>query len=234
VPGKTYTRQIAEGWYAKRIAWLPAADPPVTNVVANLHPFSLVAMTASPSNTNVYVVEATDYLKSLNISNVADTTRVIDVCTNPNSLFTGRSGRAGNLYARKLTIPEMQSVVAFLDDAGFGGDQIKQLIVAYPQLLCYSVDERLEPLYAYLTADVGLSNQQFVQVRYHISAIILPVFAYCACALAALMVWMLVKPYPSRVCRWWLSGPACWAWNGTISPVSWDICGRRMGHRSRR
>jgi len=68
------------------------------------------------------------------------------------------------LQARKITVEEMQTVVAFMLSSGFSKAEISRLVVDFPQMLGYPVDDRLRPLLEYLTRNLELSSTQVVDM----------------------------------------------------------------------
>lgn len=64
---------------------------------------------------NLALMAAGNYLRSLGIESAPDCARILDVLTNPNSLFGTKGGRGRvNPYARNITVEEMTAVVEFL------------------------------------------------------------------------------------------------------------------------
>jgi hypothetical protein len=117
-------------------------------------------------SSQLALLAAGNFLRGMGIDSNIDVTRVLDVCTNPNSIFGSKGGRQpANPYARRtLAVEEMQAVVAFLEGSGFPREDIVKLVLAFPQVLCYSVESRLGPMFACLTSEMGLSQAQAVSL----------------------------------------------------------------------
>ena len=64
------------------------------------------------------------------------------------------------MQARKITVQEMEEVVEFLNSKGLTEEIVAGLILEFPQVLCYSVTDRLTPFFDYLVGEVGLSEAQ--------------------------------------------------------------------------
>lgn len=80
--------------------------------------------------------------------------------TNKNSLYGTKKGRQPvNPYARIVTVQEATAVTEYLSSFGFTNDEIRQLVIAFPQILCYSVEERIQDLLEYLVDSVGISQE---------------------------------------------------------------------------
>lgn len=119
--------------------------------------------TGSPGNANKFTVIAlTDFLKTtLQITRDPEIRRIIDIMTNKNSLYGTKRGRQPvNPYARNVTVEEATSVTDYLTDFGFSNDEIRQLVISFPQLLCYSVEERIQGLLDYLVESVGIPPER--------------------------------------------------------------------------
>jgi len=78
-------------------------------------------MNQPKQGSNLQLLAASNYLRSLGIDDETTVRRCIDVLTNPNSLFGGtRAGKKPvNPFARKITVEEMEEVVAFFMNNGF-------------------------------------------------------------------------------------------------------------------
>jgi hypothetical protein len=116
--------------------------------------------------SNLVILSLTNYLKkTLGITREPEIRRIIDIVTNINSLYGTKNGRQPmNPYARLLTVDEATEVVEYLKEFGFSNDDVTQLIQSFPQILCYSVDERMRVLMEYLVDDVGISNENVRQM----------------------------------------------------------------------
>lgn len=56
-----------------------------------------------------------------------------------------------------MSVNEVDQVVGYLtEDVGFSNKDVQQLVQSFPQILCYSVDERLRLLVDYLIESVGI------------------------------------------------------------------------------
>ncbi|EFJ42454.1 hypothetical protein VOLCADRAFT_97478 [Volvox carteri f. nagariensis] len=100
------------------------------------------------------------YLKTIGFTNQAEVARVLDVAMNPDSLFLsyGDGRRTKNASARKLDVDaDMRPVVDFLLSRGVSVGEIAKVISGHPPVLSYSVPDRLEPFWDYLTS-VGVAN----------------------------------------------------------------------------
>lgn len=110
--------------------------------------------------SNLGILSLTNFLKtSLNITREPEVRRIIDIVTNKNSIFASKGGsgrQAGNPYARMVTVDEAEMVVTCLEEFGFSAAELRQLVLACPQVLCYSVP-RIEELLAFLEHDAGIS-----------------------------------------------------------------------------
>ena len=111
--------------------------------------------------SNLVILSLTNYIKkTLGITREPEIRRIIDIVTNVNSLYGTKNGRQPmNPYARLLTVDEATEVVEYLKEFGFSNDEVTQLVLLFPQILCYSVDDRMRVLMEYLVDDVGISNE---------------------------------------------------------------------------
>ncbi|KAF8058891.1 MTERF6 [Scenedesmus sp. PABB004] len=103
---------------------------------------------------------AAAYLKQIGLTNTAEIARVLDIATNPNSLFVqyNDAKRSVNANARPLSVEQdMQPVVAFLQGQGLSQQQIVAVVTAHPPVLSYDVAGRLAPFFDFL-ASVGVSD----------------------------------------------------------------------------
>jgi len=116
--------------------------------------------------SNLGILSLTNFLKtSLDITREPEVRRVIDIVTNKNSLFASKGGsgrQAGNPHARMVTVDEAEKVVKCLEEFGFTAAELRQLMLASPQVLCYSVP-RIEDLLTFLERDAGLSAEDVRQ-----------------------------------------------------------------------
>lgn len=58
----------------------------------------------------------------------------------------------------------MQEVVDFMAATGFSTENIARLVVDFPQLLGYPVEQRLRPLMEYLSGTLEISSEQVVDL----------------------------------------------------------------------
>lgn len=66
-----------------------------------------------------------------------------------------------SMQARPMSVDEVTVVVNYLEEFGFSRDELIQLILAFPQILSYSVEERIQDLLEYLVSDeIGCSIEQ--------------------------------------------------------------------------
>ncbi|KIY95288.1 hypothetical protein MNEG_12675 [Monoraphidium neglectum] len=108
----------------------------------------------------VYVAAAT-YLKSIGFVNQAEVARVLDIATNPNSLFVqyNDAKRSRNASARELTVEDdMAPVVEYLKSRGLSTPEVVAVVAGHPPVLSYSVEERLAPFWDYMQDTVGLQD----------------------------------------------------------------------------
>lgn len=133
-----------------------AADASATDLLRS----SLRKEPSSLGNTNnLTILALTHFLKtSLDITRDAEIRRIVDIMTNTNSLYGTKKGRQPvNPYARySITVDEVTVVTEYLSGFGFTKDEIRQLVIAFPQILCYSVEERIQDLLEYLVDSVGI------------------------------------------------------------------------------
>lgn len=62
------------------------------------------ALRQPKAGSNLKLLAAGNFLRSLGVQNQADVTRVLDICTNPNSLFGTKRGKSPmNPYVSKRT-----------------------------------------------------------------------------------------------------------------------------------
>ena len=120
------------------------------------------------SGSNLGILSLTNWLKTaLEITREPELRRIVDIVTNKNSLFgskRGSSRQPANPYARMVTVDEVQGVVDCLKAFGFDGAETRQLVVAFPQVLCYSAEERLEDVLEYFVHVVGISREEVKQM----------------------------------------------------------------------
>lgn len=118
--------------------------------------------TQKASTSNLGILALTNFLKtSLNITRDPEIRRITDIMTNKNSLYGTKKGRQPvNPYARKVTVQEATAVTEYLATFGFTKDEIRQLVIAFPQILCYSVEERIQDLLEYLVDSVGIPQER--------------------------------------------------------------------------
>ena len=84
---------------------------------------------------------------------------------NPNSLYGTRGARVLNPHARKLDVEtDIKPVAAFLQAQGLAPAAVARLVSAHPPVLCYSVEGRLQPLWAYLSEELGLGQERVAAV----------------------------------------------------------------------
>lgn len=109
------------------------------------------------------VISLTNFLKtSLNITREPDVRRIVDIMTNKNSLYGSKRGsgrQPANPYARNVTVDEAQGVVDCLGEFGFDASEVQQVVLAFPQVLCYPVDERIRDMLEYLEEEVGIPRK---------------------------------------------------------------------------
>ena len=102
---------------------------------------------------------------TLNITREPEVRRIIDIVTNKNSLFASKGGsgrQAGNPNARMVTVDEAEKVVKCLEEFGFVAAELRQLVIAFPQVLCYSIP-RIQMLLTFLEHDAGISAEDVRQ-----------------------------------------------------------------------
>ena len=118
--------------------------------------------TQKPSTSNLGILALTNFLKtSLSITRDPEIRRILDIMTNKNSLYGTKKGRQPvNPYARNVTVQEATAVTEYLATFGFTKDEIRQLVIAFPQILCYSVEERIQDLLEYLVDSVGIPQER--------------------------------------------------------------------------
>ncbi|KAI8113416.1 hypothetical protein M9435_003418 [Picochlorum sp. BPE23] len=116
------------------------------------------ALKGSPKGSNLTAISLANRLKDLGITQEPEIRRIVDIMTNPNSLYGTKSGRQPvNPYARNVSVNEVDQVVGYLtEEVGFSNTSVQQLVQSFPQILCYSVDERLRLLVDYLVESVGI------------------------------------------------------------------------------
>lgn len=112
-------------------------------------------------SSNLGILSLTNFLKtSLGITRDPEIRRIVDIMTNKNSLYGTKKGRQPvNPYARMVTVQEATAVTEYLSSFGFTNDEIRQLVIAFPQILCYSVEERIQDLLEYLVDSVGIPQE---------------------------------------------------------------------------
>ena len=120
------------------------------------------------SGSNLGILSLNNWLKTaLDITREPELRRIVDIVTNKNSLFGSKRGsgrQPANPYARMVTVDEAQGVVDCLKAFGFDGAETRQLVVSFPQLLCYSAEERLEDVLQYFVDVVGMSRDDVKQM----------------------------------------------------------------------
>ena len=57
-----------------------------------------------------------------------------------------------------ITVAEVEKVVDYFIEFGFSGSEVNQIVTAFPQVLCYPVEERIMLLFDYLSDTVGFSD----------------------------------------------------------------------------
>ncbi|KAG2490606.1 hypothetical protein HYH03_010998 [Edaphochlamys debaryana] len=95
------------------------------------------------------------YLKTIGFTNQAEVARVLDIAMNPNSLFLsyGDGRRTRNASARTLDVDaDIRPVVEFLRNKGMGVGDVPKVISGHPPVISYSVPDRLEPFWEYLSS----------------------------------------------------------------------------------
>eukprot|EP00798_Chlamydomonas_sp_ICE-L_P030417 gene30417-35422_t len=104
--------------------------------------------------------QSASYLKTMGFTNQAELSRVLDVATNPDSLFVTSEGmKMRNVNARPLGVEtDLRPIVSFLEAKGVTTSEIVQLISGHPPVLSYSID-RLEDMWEYLNS-LGVTNVQ--------------------------------------------------------------------------
>lgn len=114
--------------------------------------------------SNLGILSLTNWLRTtVDITREPELRRVVDIVTNKNSLFGSKRGsgrQAANPYARMITVDEAQSVVDCLMAFGLDGVETRQLVLAFPQILCYSVEERLTPVLDYFVDGIGIPKDE--------------------------------------------------------------------------
>jgi hypothetical protein len=114
------------------------------------------------SGSNLSAISLTNFLKTtLDIAREEETRRIVDIMTNKNSLYGSKGGTSRqptNPYARNVTVDEAQAVVTCLAEFGFEKSEVKQLVISYPQILCYSVEDRIMIMLNYLVDNVGIER----------------------------------------------------------------------------
>jgi len=120
----------------------------------------------SGKGSNLGILSLTNFLKTtLNITREPEVRRIIDIVTNKNSLFASKGGsgrQAGNPNARMVTVDEAEKVVKCLEEFGFVAAELRQLVIAFPQVLCYSIP-RIQMLLTFLEHDAGISAEDVRQ-----------------------------------------------------------------------
>uniref|UniRef100_A0A061RBW6 Mitochondrial transcription termination factor n=1 Tax=Tetraselmis sp. GSL018 TaxID=582737 RepID=A0A061RBW6_9CHLO len=120
------------------------------------------AVTGQDTQVDPAVTAMVNYLQGLGIQNRAELMQVVDICTNPHSLYRvampgpqASTRGTPNQLARKLSVDEdLQPVVDVLRDFGLEREDIVKVILAHPPVLCYG-EERIRKLLAYLE-EVGV------------------------------------------------------------------------------
>eukprot|EP00197_Chlamydomonas_leiostraca_P003614 CAMPEP_0202859796 /NCGR_PEP_ID=MMETSP1391-20130828/1765_1 /ASSEMBLY_ACC=CAM_ASM_000867 /TAXON_ID=1034604 /ORGANISM="Chlamydomonas leiostraca, Strain SAG 11-49" /LENGTH=178 /DNA_ID=CAMNT_0049538879 /DNA_START=187 /DNA_END=723 /DNA_ORIENTATION=- len=105
-------------------------------------------------------VNGAAFLKQMGISNPAEIARILDIAMNPNSMFIDHSLRKGgkNVSARLLDVDkDMMPVFGFFQDQGMSKGDILRVIAGHPPVLCYTVEARLAPFYAYMK-EIGIQD----------------------------------------------------------------------------
>ncbi|GMH44454.1 hypothetical protein BSKO_12406 [Bryopsis sp. KO-2023] len=120
----------------------------------------LVATALKRLVTDEAYVKGGEYLRSLGMTNQAEIARVLDIAMDSNSkMGRFRGSRSGhNKYAKRLTVEsDMKPLVAYLKSYDLSNEEVVRLITMYPPILCYSIEEQIEPLLTYLKG-VGLKE----------------------------------------------------------------------------
>lgn len=135
------------------------SSPGKSSALGNLR--SALRNQNSGKTGNLGIISLTNFLKTaLNITHEPELRRIVDIMTNKNSLYASKGGsgrQAGNPYARLVSVDEAQVVVDCMKEFGFTIDEIRQLVIAFPQLLCYSV-ERVDDLLDFFVSTAGISG----------------------------------------------------------------------------
>ncbi|GAX72795.1 hypothetical protein CEUSTIGMA_g250.t1 [Chlamydomonas eustigma] len=80
---------------------------------------------------------ASDYLKTIGFTNIAEISRVLDIATNPNSVLMGKTK---NAHARSLDVEkDIMPVVTFLQEKGVKVGDVYKVIIGHPPVICYSI-----------------------------------------------------------------------------------------------
>lgn len=119
----------------------------------------LAGTAAKPTVDPAYLAGAA-FLRTIGFTNQAEVARVLDIAMNENSLFLsyGDGRRTKNASARKLDVDtDMRPVVEFLLAKGVSVGDVVKVIAAHPPVLSYSVSERLEPFWSYMT-EIGVTD----------------------------------------------------------------------------
>eukprot|EP00890_Picochlorum_soloecismus_P002065 jgi/Picsp_1/285/NSC_00284-R1_protein len=125
---------------------------------------------ASTSGTrNLTALALSNYLRGLGFARETDIRRVVDIVMNPNSLYGTKGGKQPiNPYARStITVAEVEKVIDYFVEFGFSGSEVNQLVTAFPQVLCYPVEERIKLLFDYLSDTVGFGHSELRNMILH-------------------------------------------------------------------
>jgi len=66
-----------------------------------------------------------------------------------------------------ITVAEVEKVVDYFIEVGFSGSQVNQIVTAFPQVLCYPVEERIMLLFDYLSDTVGFAHSDLRDMILH-------------------------------------------------------------------
>eukprot|EP00468_Gymnochlora_sp_CCMP2014_P009127 CAMPEP_0167763368 /NCGR_PEP_ID=MMETSP0110_2-20121227/13324_1 /TAXON_ID=629695 /ORGANISM="Gymnochlora sp., Strain CCMP2014" /LENGTH=160 /DNA_ID=CAMNT_0007650425 /DNA_START=159 /DNA_END=641 /DNA_ORIENTATION=+ len=112
--------------------------------------------------------ELDQFLSSVGLQNRAERARLIDLNTNPRSLFAGMKNKKGSkarINARPLSIErDIRPVIDYLIGEGLTKDDLPRLITSQPALIGYDVDSHLRPLIDYLK-ELGVEDVPALLVK---------------------------------------------------------------------
>uniref|UniRef100_A0A7S0D8K6 Uncharacterized protein n=1 Tax=Amorphochlora amoebiformis TaxID=1561963 RepID=A0A7S0D8K6_9EUKA len=112
--------------------------------------------------------ELDGYLATIGIENRNERARLIDLNTNPNSLFASVSNKKGSkvyIKARPLNLDhDVKPVIRYLSALGVKKDEIPSMIIAQPAMIGYDVETHIKPLVDCLE-DIGVENISRLLVR---------------------------------------------------------------------